>query len=71
MFCTQEDIYGDPTDVFLRDFWRPRRHTNIDLTRAAEAKDLDRYVHVAGGLDQALLRIIIEKDSVKFSKEKV
>ena len=51
--------------------WTARRHTNVDLMKAAEANDVDRYVSIAGGLDQALLRIINEKDTIKFPEGKV
>lgn len=68
----QEDVYSDPSDVFLgSNLWRERRHTNLDLLKAAEAKDVDRYVQLAGGLDQALLRIVMEKDVTNFPEGKV
>lgn len=68
----QEDVYSDPSDVFLgSNLWRERRHTNVDLLKAAEAKDVDRYVRLAGGLDQALLRIVMEKDITNFPEGKV
>lgn len=65
-------MYGDPNDLFLGgNLWHQRRYSNVALLKAAEAKDVDRYVRLAGGLDQALLRITMEKDTVKFPEGKV
>ncbi len=66
-FLLQTD---DPSEFLSAGLWRKRSVKNVKV-KLTNTKEIARYIQRAGNYDKALLKVILETDSIKFPEASV